>query len=67
MRIFPQTLLIKRLKGKLPPRYGRACDWLNPLSTDDVLEKLRRLAGQDFGYDVDAWQARWKRELPRHL
>lgn len=63
MRIFPQELLILRLRGTLPPI--PQLDWLRELSEDECLKRLRRLSQRDFGRDPDAWEQWWEEERIR--
>lgn len=63
MRVFPQELLIMRLRNKLPRalRY----DWARNMSIEEVLDKLKLLAGEDLGTDPDVWAKWWKAEKKR--
>jgi hypothetical protein len=63
MRLFPQELFIKRLKGTLPA--GRQYDWARGKSVDECVEGLRKLSGRDFGTDAVAWEKWWAEERER--
>lgn len=63
MRIFPQELLIKRLKGTLPK--GKRYAWVNEKSVEECLETLKKLSGIDLGTDPKAWEEWWKVERKR--
>ena len=58
MRFFPQENFIMRLKGKLPGH--PSLDWARKLSVEECLAELRRLSGEDFGNDTQAWQSWWR-------
>jgi len=67
MRLFPQELLIMKLRGTLPD--DLRLDEFRRLSKDECIAELRDYSGKDFGDDADAWsnwfrseQARWDRE-----
>jgi hypothetical protein len=60
MRYYPQDLYIKRIRGKAPGL--KRFDWLREMSVKECFAKLRELSGQDFGEDVNAWAAWWRKE-----
>jgi len=63
MRVFPQELLILRLKGELPS--GSQYDWARSKTTEQCVEGLKKLSGLDFGADPAAWEKWWKDERHR--
>ena len=63
VRIFPQELLIRRLKGTLPG--GRAGAWAKSKTIGECLQDLRTLSGLDLGSDPEVWAAWWEAEKVR--
>ncbi|VTS07774.1 unnamed protein product [Tuwongella immobilis] len=62
MRIFPDERYIMRLKGTLPKTRLPAYEWARSLSVEECIEGLRKLSGQDFGHDAEAWERWWAQE-----
>lgn len=54
MKLTPFEVLLRTLTG------GRG--GLN-MTKDDAIARLKRMTGQDFGMDIDAWR-RWGRSHP---
>jgi hypothetical protein len=57
MRVFPQELFIRKLKGTEPKHLE--LKWLAEMSIDECLAELRTIAGVDLGTDPNAWEAWW--------
>jgi hypothetical protein len=59
MRIRPLPLFLRRLELPAEPRSRYA----RKLSREDAYEGLKKITGQDFGYDVKAWREWIKRHM----
>jgi hypothetical protein len=60
MRIFPQELLILKLKGQLP-RHPRL-RWVREMTDEDCLKELREYSGLNLGKNPEAWEKWWSEE-----
>jgi hypothetical protein len=59
MRLTKEELMILRLKNRVPA--GRRLDWLRSMTEAECYQRLRELAGADFGEDLNAWESWWNR------
>jgi hypothetical protein len=52
MRLTPVERLLKNLKEEIPPYMRREY-----LPKDVAYERLKKMTGQDFGSDIERWEA----------
>jgi hypothetical protein len=56
MRTSPFVLFLKNIEGKFPQ------DSLYIIPREEALAELKKMTGEDFGYNAERWRA-WKKRI----